>query len=70
MGIVPGLMAGLYEIDDLQINIRQLCDQAKISFVKGEIIGIDTQKQQLVIAGRPPLPFARLSINVNKSPNP
>ena len=63
-------MAGLYEIDDLQINIRQLCDQAKISFVKGEIIGIDTQKQQLVIAGRPPLPFTRLSINVGSVTKP
>ena len=69
-GMVPGLMAGLYEIDDLQINIRQLCDQAKISFVKGEIIGIDTQKQQLVIAGRPPLPFTRLSINVGSVTKP
>ena len=69
-GMAPGLIASVYEIDDLQINIRQLCDQAKISFIKGEIVGLDTNKQQLLLAGRPPLPFTRLSINLGSTTTP
>ena len=36
-GMVPGLIAGRYGIDEILIDLRLLCNQAKVSFVLGEI---------------------------------
>ena len=33
-GMVPGLIAGLYQRDELAINLRQLCAQARVAFVE------------------------------------
>lgn len=63
-GMVPGLLAGLYQIKDLEINLRQLSDQAKITFIKAEILGLDVKNKQLIFDNRAPLSFTRLSLNL------
>ena len=40
-GMVPGLIAGLYQRDELAIDLRQLCDRAGVAFVEAEITGLD-----------------------------
>ena len=36
-GMVPGWIAGLYQRNELAIDLRQLCDQAGVAFVQAEI---------------------------------
>jgi selenide,water dikinase len=62
--MVPGLVAGLYEHDDCAIDLRRLCDLAGVAFLQAEINGLNLAARQLLLEGRPPLGFERLSLNV------
>ena len=39
-GMVPGLIAGVYQRDELAIDLRQLCDRAGVAFMAAEIQGL------------------------------
>ena len=38
-GMVPGLIAGVYQRNELAIDLRQLCDRAGVAFMAAEIQG-------------------------------
>ena len=63
-GMVPGLVAGLYGPGECAIDLRDLCNRAAVAFVRAEITGIDLPRSQLLLKGRPPLAFDRLSLDV------
>ena len=63
-GMVPGLVAGLYGLSECSIDLRDLCARAGVTFVRAEITGLDLPGAQLLLAGRPPLAFDRLSLDV------
>jgi len=63
-GMVPGLIAGIYRRDELSINLPHLCDRAGVAFVQAEIIGVDSQRQHLLLHQRPSLSFGVLSLDV------
>ncbi len=63
-GMVPGLIAGLYQRDDLAIDLRQLCDRAGVAFVEAEITGLNPQQNWLKLRDRPALHFDWLSLDV------
>lgn len=63
-GMVPGLVAGTYSRNNLEINLWRLADQAGVALVIAEITGLDPLKQKLLLAGRPPLSYDRLSLNL------
>ena len=44
-GMVPGLIAGLYQRDELAIDLRQLCDRAGVAFMAAEIQGLEPGQQ-------------------------
>ena len=46
-GMLPGLIAGLYQRSELAIDLRQLCDRAGVAFVKAEITGLNSQQKVL-----------------------
>ena len=63
-GMVPGLVAGLYEPDEAAIDLRQLCQRAGVIFVQAEITGLDPVVRALLLQGRPSLRFDQLSLDV------
>ncbi|MGL6134976.1 MAG: AIR synthase related protein, partial [Prochlorococcaceae cyanobacterium] len=63
-GMVPGLLAGLYDHDTCAIDLRRLCQLAGVVFIAAEITGLDPAGQTLVLAGRPPLHWDWLSLDV------
>ena len=63
-GMVPGLIAGIYQRDQLAIDLRQLCDRAGVAFVQAEIQGLDAAQQQLLLQDRPALAYGLLSLNL------
>ena len=69
-GMVPGLIAGLYQRDELAIDLRQLCDRAGVAFVEAEITGLDPQDKCLRLRNRPALHFDWLSLDVGAVSRP
>ncbi len=63
-GMVPGLIAGLHDRRDCEIDLRRLCDRAGVVFVRAEITGLDPARRELRLAGRPALRWDRLSLDV------
>ena len=63
-GMVPGLVAGLYERREAAIDLRRLADLAGVSFVEAEITAVDLPRQQLLLEGRAALRFDWLSLDV------
>ncbi len=63
-GMLPGLIAGKYKLDDCLINLDYLASKAGISFVRGEIIGVDLNDNLLQLDDRPSLYFDKISFDV------
>ncbi|MEA5443852.1 bifunctional NADH dehydrogenase FAD-containing subunit/selenide, water dikinase SelD, partial [Cyanobium gracile UHCC 0281] len=63
-GLLPAVVAGLEPRDAAAIDLRRLCGLAGVSFVQAEITGLDRATRELHLAGRPPLRFDRLSLDV------
>ena len=63
-GMVPGLVAGLYRQDECAMDLRRLCARAGVAFVLAEISGLDLERQELLLEGRPSLRFDRLSLDL------
>jgi selenide,water dikinase len=63
-GMVPGLIAGIYEREQVAVDLRDLADQAGVALVVAEISGLDLLQQQLRLNQRPSLPYEHLSLNL------
>ena len=69
-GMVPGLIAGIYQQDELAIDLRQLCDRAGVAFVEAEITGLSLHDECLRLLNRPALHFDWLSLDVGAISKP
>ena len=63
-GMVPGLVAGLYDREACSIDLRCLCAALGVTFIAAEIRGIDLEQRRLLLADRPPLHWDWLSLDV------
>lgn len=63
-GMLPGLVAGLYDFEDAHVDLRPLCQFAGATLIHDEAVGLDLNKQQVLCAARPALDFDVLSINI------
>jgi len=67
-GMLPGLLAGHYTFAETHIDLRTLCKQLGVRFIAARATGVDTERRQLLLAGRPALPFDVLSIDIGSQP--
>ena len=67
-GMLPGFVAGHYDIDACHIDLVRLAHYASARLIHGEVVGIDPRVRQLHILGRPPLIFDLLSIDTGITP--
>ena len=67
-GMLPGHVAGHYDLDACHIDLVRLAHFAGARLVHGEADGIDSQRRDLHIAGRPPLRYDLLSIDTGITP--
>ncbi len=63
-GMLPGIVAGRYQLDEAQVNLRELASKANVVFIKSEIKRIDLSNNTLILEGRSPVKFTRLSIDI------
>ena len=63
-GMLPGHVAGHYAREDLMIDLVRLAEAASARFILERATGLDLAQRQLHLAGRPPLSFDLLSLDV------
>jgi selenide,water dikinase len=67
-GMLPGVIAGLYSVQDTHIDLVRLCAATGTRLVHAEANGIDRVNKRVEFAGRPPLAYDLLSIDVGITP--
>lgn len=63
-GMLPGFIAGHYARDDLDINLVRLCRRAGARLVLGKASAIDRTGRVVTVAGRPPIAYDILSVDI------
>ncbi len=67
-GMLPGYIAGLYNFDQCHIDLRPLAKFAGARIFVDRAIGLDLDKNLVICANRPPVPFDLLSIDIGSTP--
>ena len=68
-GALPAYIAGTYGEDDLHIDLRPLAVMAGARIVQTQVKSLNLEKKQIQCAGRPPVCFDFLSINIGSQPD-
>ncbi len=67
-GMLPGLLRGDYGFDAAHIDLAPLAVAAAARLILAEADGIDPTARTVSVAGRPPIPFDLLSLDVGGLP--
>jgi selenide, water dikinase len=67
-GMLPGVLAGQYRPERMEIDVAALCSAAGARLVTEDVRGLDAARQTLLFADHPPLPFDVLSIGIGSVP--
>jgi len=67
-GMIPGLLRGVYSHADCHIDLGRICRWAGVGLIRAAATGLDLIGQRVEIAGRPPLAYDLLSIDVGSTP--
>jgi len=68
-GMLPGVLAGQYPIEAMEIDLVRLCASANVRLIIGDVTGIDREQKRIKFAERPDLSFDLLSIGVGSRPS-
>jgi selenide, water dikinase len=67
-GMLPGYVAGLYDVDDCHIDLRPLANFAQAQLVVDRAIALDLDHNRVICENHPPIAFDRLSIDIGSTP--
>ncbi|MBK9392472.1 MAG: FAD-dependent oxidoreductase [Uliginosibacterium sp.] len=62
-GMLPGWMAGHYQLDDCRLDLRTLADAAGINFIEDSLIGMNADKRCVCLSDGRPLVYDLLSLD-------
>lgn len=68
-GMLPGVLAGRYPRKRMELDLVRMCAAAGARLIVGNATGLGANGRELVVEGRPPLPFDALSIGVGSVPS-
>jgi selenide,water dikinase len=68
-GMLPGFVASHYSHDDAHIDLRPLAQKAGARLFHAEVVGLDLAGTRVICAGRPPVDFDYLSLDIGSSPD-
>lgn len=68
-GMVPGVLAGQYPRNRMEIDLARLCAAAGARLIVDQVTGINLPDRQLLFETRPPVIFDALSIGIGSIPN-
>jgi len=67
-GMLPGLVAGHYRHEEAHIDLRRLASFAGARLFHGPATGLDLERSEVRIEGRPPVAFDLLSLDIGSLP--
>lgn len=67
-GMLPGLLAGLYQPDELEIDLYRLSESCGFRLLVDGMTGLDPAQRQILFRDRPPIPFDIASIGIGSVP--
>ncbi len=67
-GMLPGVIAGLYAEPEAHIDLLRLTAITGTRLIHAEAIGVDRAQKRVHLAGRPPIAYDLLSIDVGITP--
>lgn len=67
-GMLPGVLAGQYDVEAMEIDLVRLCASAGARLIIGEVTEVDHAQREIRFRNRPPLAFDVLSIGVGSRP--
>ena len=67
-GMLPGTLAGQYEVECMEIDLVRLCAASGVRLVLEPVCSLDAGRRELLFDDRPPLPFDALSIGIGSTP--
>lgn len=68
-GMLPGLIAGHYSVDQIHIDLAKICQWAGVRFIRASVSDINPEQQSLVLAKHPNLYYDLLSVDIGSTPN-
>ena len=68
-GMLPGLVAGHYRPEEAHIDLRKLSRFANARVIHASATAIDLDRRTVRAAGRPPIGFDLLSLDIGSQPN-
>jgi len=68
-GMLPGIVAGIYAPEEAHIDLVRLTALTGTRLIHGEAAGLDRAAKRLTLAGRPPIAYDILSIDVGITPD-
>lgn len=68
-GSLPGFISGIYERDEIHIDLRPLAQFAGARIIQSDVSHIDLEQKIIRCADRPNIGFDLLSLNIGSKPN-
>ena len=68
-GSLPGYISGVYDYDDIHIDLRPLAQFANARIIQEEITSIDFDRKEIALTARPSISFDLLSLNIGSNPD-
>lgn len=67
-GMLPGVIAGHYQLPEASVDLKALCQWAGIRFVEAEVTALDADRQSIHCHRLPAIHYDYLSINTGSEP--
>ena len=67
-GMVPGVLAGQYQLREAQIDVRAFAARARAAFIADRVVRIDPARRLIHLQERPPLFYDLLSLDIGSQP--
>ncbi|MCA9077680.1 MAG: FAD-dependent oxidoreductase [Planctomycetaceae bacterium] len=68
-GMLPGVLAGQYPVEQMQIDLVRLCDAAGARLIVGNVTRLDVTQRLVHLDDHPSVPFDVLSIGIGSVPS-
>ena len=68
-GMLPGLIAGHYQYDEVHIDLARLCRALDVRFIEDSVEALDLEQQRVHCRQHPAFQYDVLSIDIGSSPD-
>lgn len=67
-GMLPGLIAGHYQLEETHIDLPRLCQWAGVRFIRARVTALDSHLNRLTLDDRSTLDYDWLSLDIGSTP--